>query len=275
MSSDPDFEHDLAEDHDSESFGDSKEAAALALVRQLFAEYPDRVFFTRQIEIRFEKNFYHWITNRAIHRLYQEGAIDREATTLKIGSPITLWWNKKKRYQKRPIRAVLDLVNEYSNPRVSECLGLHGQQMILGAFARSGFHILAEDANEFRGRKWIASNHNLDFIIERDGRCYGVEVKNTLGYIRKEEFELKTRLAQDLGLTPMFVVRMMPGDWIWRLKKMGGFVLALRYQLYPLAYQDLATRIKERFELPVDTPRRLYDATMQRVVDWHDKRSVN
>lgn len=266
-----DFEHDLSEDHDSESFGDSKEEDVLELVRNLFTENPNKVFFTRQIEIRFEKHFYHWITNRAIHRLYEEGLIDCEATKLVIGSPVTLWWNRKKRYQKRLIKGVLDLMNEYSAPAVSECLGLHGQQMMLCAFARSRFNILAEDVNEFEGKKWTESNHNLDFIIERDNHCYGVEVKNTLGYIRKEELELKTRLAQSLGLIPMFVVRMMPGDWIFTLKKKGGFVLVLKYQLYPLAKQELATRIKEMFGLPVDTPRRLYDSTMQRVIDWHNK----
>ena len=92
-----------------------------------------------------------------------------------------------------------------------------------------------------------------------------------MGYIKYEEFQLKTALAKALGLVPMFVVRMMPSSWIWELQKAGGFVLALKYQLYPFAKRELATRIRETFGLPVDSPKRLYDATMQRVLDWHNK----
>src|SRR5262249_32235674 len=147
-----DFEHDLVEDHDHESLGDIKEEQALIAVEKLFVHNPAQVFFTRQIEIRFEDRFYHWITNRAVHRLYEESRlIERMQTKLITGTPVTLWWNRKGRYKKRAIKAVLDLINEYSAPEVGEYLGLHGQDMMLGAFARASFNIVAENTNEFGG----------------------------------------------------------------------------------------------------------------------------
>ena len=43
--------------------------------------------------------------------------------------------------------------------------------------------MVARHANEFEGRSWVTTGHNLDFIFRRDGVAYGVEVKNTLGYM--------------------------------------------------------------------------------------------
>jgi hypothetical protein len=40
-----------------------------------------------------------------------------------------------------------------------------------------------EEANSYRERRWDTTKHNLDLIFERDGRAYGIEVKNTLGYV--------------------------------------------------------------------------------------------
>lgn len=264
---------DLGETHDRESFGDEKEQEALEVVRQLFTDNPTRIFFTRQIEVRFEDTFYHWITNRAIHRLYEEeGILQREQTILNSGTPITLWWNRRNRYPKRSAKAVVDLVNEYSAPDILEHLGLQGEQMVQAGFARIRFLLLGEAVNEINGKKWVLGNHDLDFAFERDGIGYGVEVKNTLGYIRYGELQLKTALAKALGLTPLFVVRMMPKSWIWEVKQAGGFVLVLKYQLYPWTERRLAMRIREQLGLPVDSPKRLYEATMKRVLDWHNGR---
>jgi hypothetical protein len=47
------------------------------------------------------------------------------------------------------------------------------------------------------------------------------------------ELTTKVRLCQHLGLRPVFVVRMMPRTWIHEVAQQGGFVLILKYQLYP------------------------------------------
>ena len=39
----------------------------------------------------------------------------------------------------------------------------------------------------YEGRTWTDTAHDLDFIFERDGAAYGVEVKNTLGYMEHKE----------------------------------------------------------------------------------------
>jgi len=96
-------------------------------------------------------------------------------------------------------------------------------------------------------------------------------IKNRLSYINDKEFKFKIRLCQDIGVRPVFAVRMMPTIWIDELVKAGGFALIFKYQLYPLAQRGLVKRIAGELGLPVDTPRALADGTMQRFLNWHQK----
>jgi hypothetical protein len=143
--------------------------------------------------------------------------------------------------------------------------------MTLAAFARRQFILRAEETNEWKGKKWVDSNHNLDFIFERDSVAYGVEVKNTLGYLDSDEFVTKIKMARFLELKPVFVVRDLPRHWIQALAKSGGFALVMRYQFYPWTHESLAGRVRDELGLPVDTPKRIEDGTMMRLEQWISK----
>lgn len=64
---------------------------------------------------------------------------------------------------------------------------------------------------------------------------------------------------------------MLPKSWVLDVGRAGGFALILKYQLYPWSQRELALRVREEFELPVDSPRALQDGTMQRFVSWHER----
>ncbi|HEX6729554.1 MAG TPA: hypothetical protein VF074_06070, partial [Pyrinomonadaceae bacterium] len=130
--------------------------------------------------------------------------------------------------------------------------------MVLAGFARTQFVMVGHDTNEYQNRKWVTSEHNLDFIFARDEKAYGVEVKNTLGYMDRDEFLLKIRLCNELRIQPVFVCRMLPRSWIFELIEAGGFALILKYQLYPWTHRELAKRVSQQLNLPVDAPRHLY-----------------
>jgi hypothetical protein len=49
-----------------------------------------------------------------------------------------------------------------------------------------------------------------NFIFERDEIAYGVEVKNTLGYMNYEEFVIKIALCEEIGIRPVLMARMLP-----------------------------------------------------------------
>lgn len=143
--------------------------------------------------------------------------------------------------------------------------------MVGMAFAREQFLMKGESARGYGGKIWNETGHDLDFVFERDGIAYGVEVKNTLSYLDQAEFRVKIQMCHRLGLRPLFVIRMIPGSWFKELMDAGGFALVLKYQLYPRSYQDLAKRLVDELGLPIGTPRAIESGTMQRFLRWHEK----
>jgi hypothetical protein len=151
-------------------------------------------------------------------------------------------------------------------------IGLHGEQMILAGFAKKEFVMRGHNTNRFGDRQWTKTEHELDFIFERDGRAYGVEVKNTLSYMDRKEFETKIQVCETLGLAPVFAARMLPKTWIHELIERGGYAMILKHQLYPWTHVDLARRVARELGLPVDAPRALAEGTMNRFERWHRNR---
>lgn len=262
-------EHD--DEPGDEPGDDEKQEKVAGLLSALFRENRERVFYSRQLEIRHEGGYFHWITNRALHQLEAAGEIVIDPRRLVHGSSVKLAWNRRHRYPLREAARAVELINSYSTYEVAQALGDRGEQLVHEAFALNGFRTLGRNVREHQGVTWTESNHNLDFAFERDGRVYGVEVKNTLRYPPQDEVETKTAMAVHLGMVPLFVVRAMPRTWFHQVNQAGGFVLVLGWQLYPKLLQSLVDDLRATFGLPVDTPRALYESTMQRVLTWHDE----
>jgi hypothetical protein len=248
---------------------DEREIEASERLRHFFDENRERVFFSRQLEVIYEHDYFHWITSRAIRQLETEGLIKSERRPLRTGTTIKIVWHKSYRFYRRSAKALVSLVEEYADPNIGAFLGLHGEGMVLEGFARNQFVMVGRHTREHAGKKWTQSNHELDFIFERDGVTYGLEVKNTLGYMDQDEFALKTKLCTALGIRPVFVCRMLPKSWIYQLNQAKGFALVLKYQLYPWTHHQLAKRVARELGLPVDAPRSLAEATMARFLKWH------
>lgn len=229
------------------------------------------MFFSRQLEVQHEDDYFHWITNRALRELRDSGRILGESRSLSTGSSINLLWHKGYRFYRRSASRVVALVEEYADPNIGGAVGLHGEFMVLEGFARSEFVMRGKNTREFSGKTWTETDHNLDFIFEKDGQGYGVEVKNTLGYMEYEELQTKVRLCQFLGIRPVFAARMLPRTWMNELITAGGFGLILKYQLYPWSHKELARRVANELGLPVDAPRALKEGTMNRFMAWHRK----
>lgn len=259
-------------DEPEESPPSRTDEAAIEVVRRFFAANPEQVVFSRQVEVRHEKDWFHWITNRALRHLVETGEVISERRDLGWGGTINLMWPRRFRYYKRDATRVTRLVEEYSDPNIGAAIGLHGESMVLEGFASKQFVLQGREVRHYGDRSWYETAHDVDFIFERDGLAYGVEVKNTLGYMPHDELLIKMRLCDRIGVTPVFVARMLPKTWILEIREAGGFALVMGYQLYPWAHRELARRVREGLGLPVDAPRRIKDGTMQRFVNWHERR---
>lgn len=128
---------------------------------------------------------------------------------------------------------------------------------MLEGFAKQEFVTRGRNTRAFKGREWGESAHDLDFIFERDGIAYGVEVKNKLGYMDYDELRTKVTLCRHLGIRPLVVARMLPKSWIKEIVDAGGFALIMKWQLYPYTHKELARRVKLELGLSVDAPKAL------------------
>jgi hypothetical protein len=100
---------------------------------------------------------------------------------------------------------------------------------------------------------------------------YGLEIKNTLSYITRDEMRTKIQMCELFGIRPLFIVRMAPKSYIEEVRQRGGFTLVFKYQLYPHGHADLATQVRNRLLLPVDCPTAISEGTVQRFLKWHQR----
>lgn len=214
--------------------------------------------------MRLEDQYFHWITNRALRALINDGELLVEQRVVTTGD-LHIVRHPRCRYHARATTALVELVKSYSDPLVTRAVGDQGEMLVLEGFARRGFTMRGREMREYQGREWTETGHDLDFIFERAGKAYGVEVKNTLPYMPYQEFRTKIRMCGHLGLTPVFMCRFLPKTWIWEARRAGGAAIILKYQLYPIALSPLAERLRDGLGLPIGTPRRLEEGTMERV----------
>jgi len=245
------------------------------LLVEMFDAEPERVYFENQIAIRFENEFFHWVTVRALKELREAGKIGSDLQALTETTQLRFYFNRRNRYWRRRATEIRRLVLEYSDPSFTPVLGTQGELLIDAGLPRFGFMPVADTVREWQGMKWDQSGHDLDRIFVRDGLHYGVEIKNKLGYIEQKEFRSKLAMCAALNLTPLFVARMMPRTYINEVREAGGYSMIMKYQFYPVSYRALANRVRTELGLPVDCPHRIQDATLQRFLDWHNRQHAN
>jgi hypothetical protein len=83
---------------------DAREDEARAALEAFFDRHKESVFFSRQLEVRNEAQWYHWITNRALRELTSRGLIRTEIRQLRSGGSIHLMWHRSYRYYRRDAR---------------------------------------------------------------------------------------------------------------------------------------------------------------------------
>ena len=243
--------------------------SALVDVEELITR-TDRVFYERQVEVLLEGKYFHWVTSRAVRVLESRGVIQTSRRKGQFGSEIKTLRRTRYRYFKREESRLVEVVNQFSEPTVTSAIGARLEDLTLEGFARNQFVLASRNTRQYRDRIWKATNHDMDFIFERDGLAVGIECKNALSYIDADELQTKLALCDHLGISPVFVVRTMPKNWIEDIRQHGGFTLMLSWWLFPKLLSPLAQTIREVLGYRVGTPASLQDGTMRRFTNWWD-----
>lgn len=260
----PDFE-DFVEERPRDAMVDTAKEA----LRQLFDNEREQVFYKRQLQVIFEDRFFHWITDRALTELAAEGHIAEDTEAVPVIEHITFYRAKTHRFWKRQAAEIVGLVQRFSDPEFTRALGAHGEQMFDAALPRFGFMPVGTKVRSYGGKTWVETGHDLDRVFVRDGVAYGTEIKNTLKYMPRDELTAKLKMCKFLGLRPLFIVRFAPKSYNFGVFEQGGFTLVIKHQLYPFGQKRFADEVKARLRLPTDSPARINDGTIERLLKWH------
>ena len=247
---------------------DPKVIEALEPILDFFRSQPDEVFYEHQLEVIFEGRFWHWITSKALARLVDTKKLARDQLPFQVGEntiQLTFYRLPRHRYWRRKASEIIELVQQFSTNNFTRALGKQGEMLFDSGMAKAGFVVRAQNVREWNGRRWHKSARNLDRIYERDGIQWGAEIKNSLSYIEPDELQDKVNICKALGLRPLFIVRMAPGDYAMRVKDAGGFVLMFKYQFYPYGFEAFGEKVRTRLSLPIGFE--LADRTVKRFVD--------
>ncbi len=234
------------------------------------------VYYIRQLQVRFEEKYFHWITYHVLRYLNDDGDLNIVEREQNDGTTRHFYIHPSNRYPKRNINRMEKLINEFSQDHITRSCGQRAEDLFCMGLTKKGFKVEGENINEFKGKKWEKTGHNLDFIFERDGVYYGCEIKNTLSYIDREELDTKIEMCEFFKIIPLFIMRFAPKSYNNEIIRKGGFALIFKYQFYEMSQINLVRRIKEVLELAVDCPRAVEEGTIKRFEDWHKrKKDVN
>lgn len=250
---------------------------ACGVLEEFFDKHAKELFYERQMCVLYEKRYFHWITSRALKRLV---ALDRLVTKLEVmpdlqdedGTPLTLrfYWHPSHRYRQRQRSDIAALVREFAG-ELGHSLGQYGEILCDAGLGGAGFARAAKNTREWRGQRWEQSEHNLDRIYVKDGIAYGCEIKNTLKYLPVSVREVKLAMCAHLGLKPLFIVRWLPKDHIYKVVQAGGFAILFEHQLYPVSQERLAARVRERLGLPAQCLTEFPADAVGRFVKLHER----
>lgn len=244
--------------------------SAIDEIKEYFESNKARLFFLKQVQIHFEKKYFHWVSYNAINYLIETKEIQHEI--IKVGNQeIKILFNRKLRYRKRMQKSMQQVIREYSDENVSAACGEYADILFCSALMREGFLIIDEDTNKLGDKKWEKTGHNLDLIISRDGIYYGCEIKNTFDYIPRDELEVKLDICKHLGAKPLFIMRSAPKTYNFMIIQAGGFSLIFRDKIFPIGKEILVEKIIKELGLPVKTWKSIPTGTIARFVNWHNK----
>jgi len=210
----------------------------------------DSPYYRKQIEVLFESKYQHWVTDRAVTSLVEEGFLHERPYQLP-DFEISFVYRYNLRRIAMAIRERVGITRRYSDVSVSRATGDQAEFWALYLFKSNSFQIVDKHTNEYQGIMWTKTGHDLDFIMKKDGIVYGVEVKNKFPYVDDDLFDINLDICRHLHLKPLFFFRMASYLQIKKAKKQDGKVIVFKSKIFPPGNEQLVNDIWNKMRLPV------------------------
>jgi len=150
-----------------------------------------RVFYIGQLQVLLEDRFFQWIVYNAITQLRREGYLNLHSYPTRYAKRVDFLYHRKYLGEQMTphFSSMAKLIDRYSHPDIADAIGKHLEGLVRAELRAQGFEIKGVHTNEYQGKKWTRTNHDLDFIAEHRSQRLkiGVEVKNTLSTPERDE----------------------------------------------------------------------------------------
>ena len=219
-------------------------------------------YYQHQLQVLYEDRFFDWVVTAALAELVKDGYLvmfnkqntpELERMGNKIGrmkfyaNADTVRTGRGRQLMKKHVVGTAKLVSRYSDTGVTRMLGAQLESLVENQLRISQFEIMGIHTNEYLGRRWTNTDHNLDFIAKKKGTDFaiGVEVKNTLGVMEPEEIDIKIDICRHLGIVPVFAVRWNK-PYVNCVYKQGGFSWFFKTQMFPIGQEKFVDQLYTR-----------------------------
>jgi len=271
------FEPDYFEPEERDEYTEN----AMAAIEEVIAT--QRVVTGREVKVRLEDKFFPWVTGRALESMVENGQI------VKLGLPGRRGRRVTKNFYTLPVFNYNDILGEMQEKRsvsteVNAMLTGHApatffaEDLFERAFNSLGFEIVGRDASEYKGKTVVAvkgkESPNLDFILERDGMVYGVDVKNWIRYEYNTRYEVifKVKLALQLRIVPFIIARYADKDTIYtEIISKGGICYPYKTLLFSPNFASLARQANSLLGYPTIALDKLPPFKVERIDFLHKK----
>jgi hypothetical protein len=255
-------------DKEPEIFVDPYQEEAKNDIREIISR--EEVVTDRELKVRLEKKYFPWVTGYALESLVSEGLVNKvghPGRGVKLGTPKYFYIDTSLKYEethelrikKRDITTGINAILTRHAPA-----GTFAEDVFERAFNSLGCRIHDRDVSVFKKRKVKGVRGkelpNLDFIIEKKKKLYGVDIKNWIKYEKDTVAEVcdKINLSIQLGVIPLICARYIDKDTIYNhIYKRGGRAYIYETLLIPRTYRSLAQDASRYLGYPISIGDRL------------------
>lgn len=222
--------------------------------------------------IALEDRFFQWVTGKAIDELRKSGKLGQQTRRVPVTRQKAVFVYMKgalSRALRARIRRKVKLIERYV--AASSNAGHFAEDLFQNELgARGGFVFACKETRYFGGKEWTRSDHDLDFVMCKEGIFYGVEVKDVLQYVNfGRELRIKLDMCKYLNLVPFFICRMLPVVWMREIRAYGGVALLFKRWVFPPADRKLVEGCVKEFNFPMSYWHALPQTIVDRAVMLH------
>ena len=136
-----DYYYDFIDTPESyEEYGpDSYFIEAQQKIREIYERDRQSVYYVRQMQIKLEKDYFHWITHNAMVGLEKIGYLRDIRIEREAGTSTRFFIHKSNRYPMRRIKKMEKLVEEYSDDTITRSCGHRAEDLFCNGLTLKGF----------------------------------------------------------------------------------------------------------------------------------------